>query len=390
LCQRRLNFLRVPDHETEHYWKDTPVAQLLSDLSQSIFATLGVEGANNTLGISANPGQRECVLLVDGMGRNAIELCKKELAVFSQLNDLEILQATFPSTTSTSLTSFGTGAAVGVHGMVGYTMRVPHSGNPERLLNALKWDERVDPFIWQSEKTLFERARQQGISVSHVAAKRYQETGFTRAALRGADYLGANQVDELVSNAKSALSKSKSFAYVYINDVDDASHREGFGSERFFAAMIKAADLITKLVENLPAGARLWITADHGMINRDEYCVLGKGNDLLKNVELLGGEPRVRYLYLKEGSLEETKSQWQEYFGEKVLLFSRIEAVNQGFFGGPVTERNLERVGDLIAVAQGQMILVEPEREEVQLSMVGHHGGITPAEIEIPLLVHQK
>ncbi len=366
------------------------MAQLLSDLSQSIFATLGVEGANNTLGISANPGQRECVLLVDGMGRNAIELCKKELAVFSQLNDLEILQATFPSTTSTSLTSFGTGAAVGVHGMVGYTMRVPHSGNPERLLNALKWDERVDPFIWQSEKTLFERARQQGISVSHVAAKRYQETGFTRAALRGADYLGANQVDELVSNAKSALSKSKSFAYVYINDVDDASHREGFGSERFFAAMIKAADLITKLVENLPAGTRLWITADHGMINRDEYCVLGKGNDLLENVKLLGGEPRVRYLYLKEGSLEETKSQWQEYFGEKVLLFSRIEAVNQGFFGGPVTERNLERVGDLIAVAQGQIILVEPEREELQLSMVGHHGGITPAEIEIPLLVHQK
>ena len=154
--------------------------------------------------------------------------------------------------------------------------------------------------------------------------------------------------------------------------------------------MFKAADLITKLVENLPSGTRLWITADHGMINRDEYCVLGKGNDLLKNVELLGGEPRVRYLYLKEGSLEETKSPWQEYFGEKVLLFSRIEAVNKGFFGGPVTERNLERVGDLIAVAQGQMILVEPEREELQLSMVGHHGGITPAEIEIPLLVHQK
>ena len=72
------------------------------------------------------------------------------------------------------------------------------------------------------------------------------------------------------------------------------------------------------------------------------------------------------------------------------MLFSRIEAVNQGFFGGPVTERNLERVGDLIAVAQGQMILVEPEREELQLSMVGHHGGITAAEIEIPLLVHQK
>lgn len=367
-----------------------PVAHLLSDLSQSIFATLGVAGATNTLNIPNNPAQRECVLLVDGMGMNAVELCKEQLRIFSQIDNQEILSATFPSTTSTSLTSFGTGVPSGVHGMVGYTMRVPHSGDPERLLNALKWDERVDPYIWQSEKTLFERAKAQGISVSHIAAKRYQETGFTKAALRGADYRGANLIDELVTNAVAALSKNNSFAYVYINDVDDASHREGFGSDKFFAAMSKAAELITKLIENLPTGTRLWITADHGMINRGDYCVLGKENELLNNVKLLGGEPRVRYLYVREGSEAETRSQWQEYFGDKVLLLSRAEALSQEFFGKTVTPRNQERIGDLIAIAQGELILVEPEREELQLSMVGHHGGITKAETEIPLFIHQK
>lgn len=366
------------------------VVHLLSNLSQSIFATLGVHDAVNSLGIPENPGQRECVLLVDGMGRNALELCKSELAIFSQIKDLSTLQATFPSTTSTSLTSFGTGVEVGVHGMVGYTMRVPHSGEPERLLNALKWDERVDPYIWQSQPTLFERAKKQGIKVSHIAAKRYQETGFTRAALRGAEYQGANLVDELVANAANALAKSNSFAYVYINDVDDASHREGFGSPKFHAAMSKAAELIQKLIEQLPIGTRLWITADHGMINRGDYCVLGQENDLLENVKLLGGEPRVRYLYLREGSLAETKSQWQNFFQEKVLLLTREEAVNQGFFGSGITPRNKERIGDLIAIAQGDLILVERERQELQLAMVGHHGGITQSELEIPLLVHQK
>lgn len=366
------------------------VAHLLSDLSQSIFATLGVNTAVNTLGIEVNPAQRECVLLIDGMGRNAVELCKSELPILSQMQDLSILKATFPSTTSTSLTSFGTGVDVGVHGMVGYTMRVPHSGDPERLLNALKWDERVDPYIWQTQPTLFERARQEGIHVSHVAAKRYQETGFTRAALRGAEYRGANVVDELVANAAAALSKPKSFAYVYINDVDDASHREGFGSAKFHVAMSKAAELITKLIEQLPAGTRLWVTADHGMINRGDYCVLGQENDLLANVKLLGGEPRVRYLYLKEGALSETRSQWQEYFGEKILLLTRQEAVDQGMFGASITERNSERIGDLIAIAQGELILVEKERQDLQLAMVGHHGGITQAELEIPLLVQQN
>ncbi len=365
------------------------VMALLSDLSQSVFSTLGVQGTSNPLGISNNPGQRECVLLVDGMGRNALELCKKELSVFSQLTSLDLLTATFPSTTSTSLTSLGTGAEVGVHGMVGYTMRVPHSGTPERLLNALKWDERVDPYIWQSEKTLFERAKSQGLRVSHVAAKRYEETGFTRAALRGADYLGANQVDDLVSNTAVALKNPNSFAYVYINDVDDASHREGFGSEKFYIAMRKAAELITKLIENLPKGTRIWITADHGMINRSDFCVLGKGNDLLQNVDLLGGEPRVRYLYIREGAVAETKSQWQEYFGDQVTLFTREEAISNHLFGSTITDTNQQRVGDLIAIANGELILVEQQREELQLAMVGHHGGVTQAELEIPLLLHQ-
>ena len=365
------------------------MAHLLSDLSQSIFATLGLSQTSNVLGIEENPTQRECVLLVDGMGMNALELCAKELPVFSHMTHMTMLNATFPSTTSTSLTSFGTGLDVGVHGMVGYTMRVPHSGTPERLLNALKWDERVDPYIWQSQKTLFERAVNEGIKVSHIAAKRYEETGFTRAALRGAKYYGVNVTDEMVEQTAAALSKDRSFAYVYINDVDDASHRAGFGSDRFHAAMLKAADLITKLIEKLPRGSRLWVTSDHGMINRGDFCVLGKENELLKNVELLGGEPRVRYLYLREGSLEETRSQWQEYFGEKVLLYSREEALNKKLFGSTVSDKSAERIGDLIAIAQGELILVEQSREELQLAMVGHHGGVTRAEVEIPLLAQR-
>jgi predicted AlkP superfamily pyrophosphatase or phosphodiesterase len=368
------------------YWKDGVVAYLLSDLSQSIFATLGVSNCINSLGLINNEGQRECLLLVDGMGINALEIVSKELPIFSQVKNHNQLQATFPSTTSASLTSLGTGCAVGVHGMVGYTMRVPNSGTPERLLNALKWDERVDPYIWQSEATLFERAKKQGVKVSHIAAKRYEETGFTRAALRGADYYGVNQVDEMVDQATSVLSNTRSFAYLYLNDVDDASHREGLGSEKFHYAMAKSADLILKLIENLPKGSRLWITSDHGMINRDDFVVLGKENDLLKNVEMLGGEPRVRYLYLKPGSAEETKSQWQEFFKEKVTLYTRQEAIALNLFGPEVLDKNLERIGDLIAIANGEFIMVESERQELQLSMVGHHGGITQAEIAIPLL----
>ena len=373
----------------EGYWKDRRVTQLLSDLSQSVFSSLGLPETENSLGIAPNEARRECIVLIDGMGMNALKLVGSTLPIFQQLKHQTQLSATFPSTTSSSLTSLGTGRHVGSHGMVGYTMRVPHSGSPERLLNALKWDERVDPHMWQRQKTLFERGSEHGLKVSHVAAKRYEDTGFTRAALRGANYRGVNVIDDMVRETGLALRDSGSFAYVYINDVDDASHREGLGSEKFHSAMARAAELITKLVENLPKGSRIWITADHGMINRDDFCVLGKGNDLLQNVSLLGGEPRVRYLYLRPGTIEETRSQWQDYLGDKITIYSREEAINRELFGPDVEERNIERIGDLIVIANHNFILVEPDREELQLAMVGHHGGVTAAETEIPLLMQQ-
>ena len=373
----------------EGYWKDRRVTQLLSDLSQSVFSSLGLPETENSLGIAPNEARRECIVLIDGMGMNALKLVGSTLPIFQQLKHQTQLSATFPSTTSSSLTSLGTGRHVGSHGMVGYTMRVPHSGSPERLLNALKWDERVDPHMWQSQKTLFERGSEHGLKVSHVAAKRYEDTGFTRAALRGANYRGANVIDDMVRETGLALRDPGSFAYVYINDVDDASHREGLGSEKFHSAMARAAELITKLVENLPKGSRMWITADHGMINRDDFCVLGKENDLLQNVSLLGGEPRVRYLYLRPGTIEDTRSQWQDYLGDKITIYSREEAINRELFGPDVEERNIERIGDLIVIANHNFILVEPDREELQLAMVGHHGGVTAAETEIPLLMQQ-
>ena len=179
--------------------------QTLAQLSQSLFSTLGLAGTSNSLEISSNEGRRECLLLVDGLGKNAIAEYSQKTKFLKGLDYRETLSATFPSTTATSLTSLGTGVSPGEHGMVGYTMRVPHSGTPERILNALKWDERVDPVIWQQTPTLFERANRAGIRTSHVAGKRYADTGFTRAALRGGIYLGANSIEELSSAAAHAL-----------------------------------------------------------------------------------------------------------------------------------------------------------------------------------------
>ena len=363
--------------------------QTLAELSQSLFATLGLGGTTNSLQIPSNEGLRECLLLVDGLGKNAIDEFSNKTKHLRALEYRETLFATFPSTTATSLTSLGTGVLSGEHGMVGYTMRVPHSGTPERILNALKWDERVDPVVWQPKATLFERANQAGIRTSHIAGKRYAESGFTRAALRGGIYRGVNNNEEISSAAADALKDANSFAYLYLNDVDDASHNSGFGSDKFLTALERVDQLIGLLLERLPKGVRLWVTSDHGMINRRDFVVVGKGNDLLKDVRLMAGEPRVRYLYVEAEKISQVKQRWEEFLGDRAEILTRSEAIAAGFYGAVVLDHVKERIGDLIVIAKGELIFVEIERESQQCAMVGHHGGTTQAEVEIPLLTQR-
>ena len=355
----------------------------LADLTNSIFNSIGVPNTSDLLGLG-NGAQRECLILIDGMGQDALERFADQFTIFSQLKNQANLIANFPSTTATSLSTLGTGELPGVHGMLGYTVRVPRSDN--RLLNALKWDERVDPVMWQKVPTLFERAVKSGVSVSHVAAKRYEGSGFTQAALRGAKYIGANGLDEMVSSVADALKPQPSFVYTYLNTLDAAGHSDGVGSDKWLTALQQVAEFITKVISTVPAGTRVWITSDHGMVNSTQQSILGQDNELLKNVTLIGGEPRARHIYIKEGAEVETIAQWREFYKDQVQVISRDEAVLNNLFGSVVTEDAKERMGDLIAIPNNDLILVDPARVREETGMVGHHGGVTDIEVNIPLL----
>ena len=356
----------------------------LADITNSIFNSLSVPETIDSLSLGSAEN-REVLILIDGMGQDAIDKYGDQFPIFNELKQVKKLYTNFPSTTATSLSTLGTGVLPGVHGMLGYTVRVPRSDN--RLLNALKWDERVDPVMWQKVPTLFERAVLAGVSVTHVAAKRYEGSGFTQAALRGAKYVGANGVDEMATAVSAALKPQPSFVYTYLNTLDSAGHSDGVGSDKWLTALQQVSEFITKVKQLAPAGTRIWVTSDHGMVNSTEQVILGQDNKLLENVTLIGGEPRARHIYIKEGAASETIAQWQEFFGNKAKVLSKESAIKDGLFGPVVTEDSHDRLGDLIAIANNDLILVDPARVREESSMVGHHGGVTDIEVEIPLLL---
>jgi len=356
----------------------------LSDLTPSIFASLGL-ASSNVLEIESAVGGRECLLLVDGLGSRQLVNFPDETPHLSQLmkNSSE-LRVGFPSTTVTSLTSLGTGLLPGLHSMLGYTVRVPDSGTPGRLLNPLKWDDRVDPLFWQPEPTLFERAVAEDIQVHHVASKRYAGSGFTEASLRGAAYVAADTHDELVRESAKSLSRTRSFSYVYLNDLDAAGHTYGVGSQQWRDALVSIDRLVGNLCKALPRGARLWVTADHGMTNVEEKIVIE--NELALDVTLIGGEPRARHIYVREGSASDVASRWRAVLGERADIFTKEEAVLDGLFGEEVNERSLRRLGDVIAIPRNHAILMDESRVRFEGAMVGHHGALTDEEVYVPLV----
>lgn len=364
----------------------------LADLAPSIFASLGLKDPQGRMEFGVSPHGRECLLLIDGFGREVLQNYSEHAPNLSQLSNLAEVETAFPSTTATSLTTLMTGQLPGVHGMLGYTVRVPRSGG--RVLNSLKWDERVDPNVWQPVPTLFELASRNGITVSHVAAKRYEATGFTRAAFRGATYYGANVLHEMVAKARDSLSKSPSFTYVYVNELDVAGHSGGIGSEKWLLALAHVDYVAGLLIKGLPNGTRLWVTSDHGMVNVEEKLVLGKGNPLLDGVETIAGEPRARHIYLDEkhltsSAIKDVSETWRGFLGERAKVLTKSEALSANLFGPMVSADARDRVGDIVAIARGQMIMIDPSRENLESMMVGHHGALTDGERFVPLLMEQ-
>ena len=359
----------------------------LSQITPSIFSSLELDSAVDHLAVGPSPKGRELLFLIDGFGINTFEKFADVMPTMSRMFKHGLIQTAFPSTTATSLATLTTGVMPGAHGMLGYTVQVPRSGG--RLLNALKWDERVDPENWQPVQTLFQRATTAGINVTHVAAKRYENSGFTRAVFRGANYKGANVVADLISETKAALHATPSFVYLYVNDLDNTGHSDGVGSDKWIAALSMIDQMVSQLMKEVPSGTRIWITSDHGMVNVEEKIIIGRENPLLNGVSVIAGEPRARHIYLDSDSSSarsETALLWQEYLQDKALVLTREQALSSNLFGTDVSADAIDRMGEIIAIARGGLVLLDADRADKEGAMIGHHGGDSDIESQVGLL----
>jgi hypothetical protein len=366
----------------------------LAELAPSLLSCLGVNGPDR-LGIG--PAGRICLLLVDGLGAHQLTEYAADAPFLASLAGREPLTAGFPSSTPVSLSTLGTGAPPGAHGIVG----VNFEASPGELLESIKWTvhrggravdqrEELPPEQVQPLDTALHRAATGGVDVRVVSASAFDGSGLTRAALRGGQYRGVYALGDLAAELITALNApAPVFCYGYHAHLDLLGHVHGPGSLPW-RLELSVIDRVAALVaEALPADGVLVVTADHGMVTSPPGSRTDADTDpaLRAGVRLLGGDPRSRHVYAQPGAAAEVLAAWTERLGQTAWVRSGEEAVSAGWFGPTVDDRARARIGDVVVAMRGDATVTRTRAEPMMSALIGQHGSLTAAEQHIPLLL---
>jgi hypothetical protein len=354
----------------------------LDEILPSVGGALGIPGFTDVLGLPEAP--RFVVLVIDGLGTSLLRENAASAPFLSSLPGIDDMVCGVPSTTATSLTSLGTGLRAGEHGMVGYTSRVPATG--ERL-NALTWDQPVVPEEWQPHRTVLELIQDAGVMAASVNDAKFASSGLTLCSQRGVPFHGVNstweRLDVVIEVAESA---PRGVVYAYESRLDHTGHAKGCRSKDWREALAAVDAEVADMRAALPADSVLLVTADHGMIDlpqRNRFDVDAHPG-LREDVVMIAGEARFRHLYTRSGTENDVAARWQQRLGERAVV-STQDALGDWF--GPIAPEVRGRIGDVVVAALGDFAVFSSEDFAIEMKMHGFHGSVTEDELGIPLLV---
>lgn len=333
------------------------------------------------------PARRAVVVLIDGLGYDQLRQRSGHAPFLRGLLPAAYrLCAGFPSTTATSMGTFGTGLPPGAHGLVGYEVLLP---GEDRLLNELSWENGPDPHLWQPCQTVFEQAVSDGVAVTRIGPGFFDGSGLTNAALRGGGFKAAHSLEARVDSALIAVRASKrALVYLYWGELDKVGHVHGCQSWEWGDELELIDRSIARLVAGVPSDTSVFVTADHGMVDAPHALRIDLAHDdeLALGVRHVGGEPRSLQLYCEPGATDDVLATWRERVDARAWVLSRDEAIRYGLFG-TVSERVLPRIGDVIVAMRDNFAIVDSRTARPKLlALLGLHGSLTPEEVAIPLL----
>ncbi len=322
---------------------------------------------------SAVPEARSYVLvLFDGLGSAQLEHSEASLFRSTLAGSL---QAPFPTTTPVSLATLATALPPSRHGQVAHLMWFPDLG---KVVNTLKWvtpsGEPV-PYDYAgvlARPNLWERLRAVGVEPITVQPGDFEGSPLSRVVYRGARFERAWDVADLARASTDLAAEPGRFIFTYVPFVDFAGHVHGLGSDEFTAAMKLASTVWESVISALPPGAAAVATADHGLVDVAESAKTLVRDPVFDPLRF-AGDPR-----------------GVQVWGDDHLIADLVD-LSGGELADPLDLVGPDP-GDLARARIGPKLLLAPPGGAIiprgfDKRLRSYHGGLSPEEVEIPLLV---
>lgn len=284
------------------------------------------------------------------------------------------LDAPFPTTTTVSLATIATGLPPGQHGLLGYQLWLPEL---QVVANTIKWTtlwgERVDYDTGGLlPETCWERLTQAGREPITVQPGNFRGSALSLALYRGCRFEPAFGAEEIVTATLDLAGQPGRFIFTYVPHIDFAAHLYGQDSAEYERALATANAIWEELQRRIPATATLLGTADHGHVD----FLFERQIRLPKEIEVdhtLYGDSRVMFVKGEPIPTTGLPATWIPAAG-----------LEDWWGPGPRHPSFAGRAPDGVLVADDDALILHSHSDK---RLVGHHGGLTDAERQVPLLI---
>jgi hypothetical protein len=322
------------------------------------------------------------LLVVDGLGWLQLQDRRTMAPVLTGLDGGPITSVA-PTTTATALTSLALGKAPAAHGIVGYKFVVDGPSGRE-VLNVLRWSTSsgdARPFLPPGQ--VQPDAAFGGRHVPVVSRSDFSGSGFSQAHQRGAREVGWVVPSSLPVLVRRLLEEGEPLVYAYYDGIDKVAHASGLGS--LYEAELGAVDrMVLEVLDGLPAGAALAVTADHGQVDVGPRASF-VAPEVADRAALMSGESRFRWLHGRPGAADDLFECAHAIYGHEAWVATRDQVLAAGVLGGTPAAGALARLGDVVVVPCGDDAYIDA-KDAGDARLVCRHGGLSPAEVLVPLL----
>jgi hypothetical protein len=334
------------------------------------------------------------LLVIDGLGDDW--LARRSPDGLLRRHRVGALTSVFPSTTASAIPTYLTAHPPLRHGLTGWHTWMGELGAVMTVLPGLPRcggvsyrKAGIDPVRLFANSPVFDRIASRSVTLT---PNRISGSDFNLTHSGRAQAIGYEGLRGLIRETARAVKRDRKpkYVYAYWPDLDSIGHDQGMESGAAADHLLRLEAALGQLLKDLAGtDTALLVCADHGQVDSgpSDLIDLADHQPLADCLALpLCGEPRAAFAYLRSGRESAFLDYCRGPLADLVEVRTSGGLQALGLFGpGSAHPRFGERIGDYCLLPRGQRILRQWLPFEDRRLLIGQHGGLSPAEMRVPL-----